>query len=77
MQCLFIKNLYNFYIDFEQFNEKAVGLFCWFANIQLAISRSAENLRRLMNDGEEGYLGQGSDTSCNPAKSWNGHFPSY
>ena len=61
MQCLFIKNLYNFYIDFEQFNEKAVGLFCWFANIQLAISRSAENLRRLMNDGEEGYLGQGSD----------------
>ena len=20
---------------------------------------------------------QGSDTSCNPAKSWNGHFPSY
>ena len=20
---------------------------------------------------------QGSDMSCNPAKSWNGHFPSY
>ena len=42
MQCLFIKNLYNFYRDFEQFNEKAVGVFCWFANGQLAIGRSAE-----------------------------------
>ena len=26
MQWVFIKNLYNFYRDFEQFNEKAVGV---------------------------------------------------
>ena len=33
---MFIKNLCNFYGDFKQFNEKAVCVFSWFANVQLA-----------------------------------------
>ena len=42
MQWVFIKKLYNFYRDLKQFNEKAVGVFCWFANVQLTIGRGAE-----------------------------------
>ena len=54
MQCwVFIKKIYSFYRDLEQFNEKAVGVFSWFENVQLAIG----SVRRLMNGGKEGYLG--------------------
>ena len=43
MQCwVFIKKLYSFYRDLEQFNEQAVGVFSWFANVQLAIGLGAE-----------------------------------
>ena len=42
MQWVFIKKLYNFYRDLVQFNEKAVGVFNWFANVQLIIGRGAE-----------------------------------
>ena len=33
---------YDFYRDPEQFNEKAVGVFSWFANVQLAIGLGAK-----------------------------------
>ena len=42
MQWVFIKKLYNFYRDLKQFNEKAVGVFSWFANVQLTIGRGAK-----------------------------------
>ena len=43
MQCwVFIKKLSNFYRDLEQFNEKEVGVFSWFANVQLAIGLGVE-----------------------------------
>ena len=42
MQWVFIKKLYNFYRDLKQFNEKAVGVFSWFTNVQLAIGLGAE-----------------------------------
>ena len=43
MQWVFIKNLYNFYRDLEQFNEKAVGVF---VGLQMFIWQSAA-VRRL------------------------------
>ena len=43
MQCwVFIKKIYSFYRDLEQFNEKAVGVFSWFENVQLAIGLGAK-----------------------------------
>ena len=33
---------YDFYRDLEQFNEKAVGVFSWFENVQLAIGLGAK-----------------------------------
>ena len=43
MQCwVLVKKLYDFYRDLEQFNEKAVGVFCWFANVQLAMGHGSD-----------------------------------
>ena len=43
MQCwVLVKKLYDFYRDLEQFNEKAVGVFCWFANFQLAMGYGSD-----------------------------------
>ena len=43
MQCwVFIRKLYSFYRDLKQLNEKVVGVFSWFANVQLAIGLGAK-----------------------------------